>query len=454
MRIGFLECFAGISGDMMLGALIDAGVPASVFHAAVAALNAEGLNARLHIEKVDRSGIQATKVHVLDGEEPAEAHEAAGHSHAHGHAQGHEQHGAHDHPHPHSHDHPHDHGKHPEHEHGLQHQHGHQHGRSWKQIHALISRAALEQAVKSLALAAFRHLAEAEGRIHGLPAEQVHFHEVGSVDAIVDITCAAAGLCTLGVDSWTASPINVGSGMVECAHGLYPVPAPATAELLRGMPTYSAGPAVEMVTPTGAALLRALAPGFTPRALTAESIGYGAGSRNPARFPNVLRLSVGPVTGLSPGGDPETVTVLACALDDASPQLIAHVMEQALASGALDVMAGAVVMKKGRLGTLLTVLATPETAPVMESLLLRETTTLGVRVRQERRVVLPRQFVTAHTEFGAIAMKVGGAREDGAENVMPEYEDCRRAALQNRVPLKQVQQAALSAYFAAREVRA
>ena len=284
--------------------------------------------------------------------------------------------------------------------------------------------------MKTLALRAFHHLAEAEGRIHGIPAEDVHFHEVGSVDAIGDITCAAAGLCWLGVDAWAASSINVGSGMVECAHGLYPVPAPATAELLRGMPTYSAGPAVEMVTPTGAALLKALAPNFAPRSLTAGTIGYGAGGRNPARFPNVLRLSIGtPISSAEPapsGDEGETVTVMECALDDATPQLIAHVMEQAMAAGALDVMAGAVIMKKGRLGTLLTVLATAETAKALESLLLRDTTTLGLRIREERRVVLPRRFVNVSTEFGLIAVKVGGSDD---ENVMPEYEDCRRAAL-------------------------
>jgi uncharacterized protein (TIGR00299 family) protein len=435
MRTGFLECFAGISGDMMLGALIDAGVPHEVMERAVEAL---GIGARLRFSKVDRSGIRATKVDVLVGEELAEAVE---------HEPGH----AHDHPHEHahSHSHPHDHEHEPGHEHSHDHAHPHVHGRSWRQIRELISAAGLSAETRTLALRAFEHLAEAEGRIHGMPAEDVHFHEVGSVDAIVDIVCSAAGLAFLNVEHWTAAPINVGSGMVECAHGLYPVPAPATLELLRGMPTYSAGPAVEMVTPTGAALLRALSPSFTAAARTSETIGYGAGTRNPARFPNVLRLSVGNLQGDRESGASlneavtEAVSVVECALDDASPQLIAHVMEQALAQGALDVMAAPVTMKKSRLGTLLTVLAPPELSRALEELLLRETTTLGLRIREEKRRVLPRRFETVSTEYGRIAIKIAG--DNG--NIMPEFEDCRRAALAHDVPLKHVQQAAITAYL-------
>ena len=454
MRTGFLECFAGISGDMMLGALIDAGVPQDVMEQAVEALH---IGARLRFSRVDRSGIRATKVDVLVGEELAEAGE---HEHAHPHEPGlsHTHTHQHEHTHSHSHEHVHEAGHEHSHEHVHEHfqeaTHTHGHGRSWRQIRELISNAGLSAETKALALCAFGHLAEAEGRIHGMPAEEVHFHEVGSVDAIADIVCSAAGLSSLNVGQWSAGPINVGSGMVECAHGLYPVPAPATLELLRGMPTYSAGPQVEMVTPTGAALLRALAPSFTSAARTAETIGYGAGTRNPARFPNVLRLSVGvhepKQEEKSGAANTEAVSVVECALDDASPQLLAHVMELALSQGALDVMATPVTMKKSRLGTLLTVLAPPELSGAIEDLLLRETTTLGLRVREEQRRVLVRRFETAATEYGAIAIKIAGE----GSNIMPEFEDCRRAALAYDVPLKQVQQAAVTAYqLARREVQ-
>jgi len=274
----------------------------------------------------------------------------------------------------------------------------------------------------------------------------VHFHEVGGVDAITDIVCCAVGLCSLGVDRWYGSAVNVGSGHVHCAHGRFPVPAPATAELLKGIPTYAAGPKRELTTPTGAALLRALECSFGEvPAMVAETVGYGAGTANPERFPNVLRLTIGESAerGTSVGQD--RVVVLECAVDDATPQVLAHAMELALENGALDAMAAAVTMKKGRLGTLLTVLTKPEDAAAIEGLLFRETTTLGIRRRTEERVVLDRSFVTVETAYGLIRVKVGslgGERRNG----MPEYEDCRRAAREHGVPLKLVIEAALVAF--------
>jgi hypothetical protein len=275
----------------------------------------------------------------------------------------------------------------------------------------------------------------------------VHFHEVGAVDAIVDITGAAVALTSLHVDRWYCSPVNVGSGYVDCAHGRFPVPAPATASLLRGIPTYSEGPAMELVTPTGAALLRALGCEFTHPIAAFEHIGYGAGSRNPARFPNVLRISIG--ESVAPAGADtvarETVSVLECALDDLSPQIIAHTTQLALEHGALDAMTTPVMMKKGRVGTLVTILCRPADAPRFEELLFRETSTLGVRTRTEQRRTLDRTHATVVTPYGEVRIKT--ALLDGnITHAQPEYEDCHTRALEHRVPLKQVIDAALQAW--------
>jgi hypothetical protein len=427
MRIGYLECFAGISGDMLLGALVDAGVSRTLLEDTAKTL---GIGATLRFSTADRSGITATKVDVLDAAsgEMAEHHHEHHHSHEHGH----------------SHDHSHEHKLEHDHDHGHQHSHPHVHGRSWKQIRELIEQSSLAPDVRALALRAFELLAHAEAKIHNVPVETVHFHEVGAVDTITDIICGAAGLCSLAVDAWYASAVNVGDGFVQCAHGLFPVPAPATAELLKGIPTYSAGIQKELTTPTGAALLKALGCEFgeTP-VLTTDEIGYGAGTRNPEGFPNVLRLSIGQSVAKKTSSN-ERVAVLECAVDDATPQVIAHCMERVLEEGALDVMCAPVVMKKGRMGSLLTVLCRPERREALEELLLRETTTLGIRVREEDRVILQRRFVEVETAFGNIRVKIG-SRNGEDLNMMPEYEDCAQAARQHGVPLKQVMQAALAA---------
>jgi len=301
----------------------------------------------------------------------------------------------------------------------------------------------LTQRARDLSLNAFSLLAEAEGHIHGVPPEQVHFHEVGAVDAIVDIACCAAAADALDLDQWYCSPVNVGSGFVNCAHGRFPVPAPATAELLKNAPIYSAHVQVELVTPTGAALLRALDCRFEPAPMMrVQSIGYGAGTRNPERFPNVLRVSLAET--VEPLGE-DKVTVLECAVDDQSPEILAHTAQLALERGALDVMSASVTMKKGRLGTLLTVLCKPGDADHLQQLLFRETSTLGIRVREENRVVLARETTPVETDFGVIRVKTGSWR--GEEwNAAPEFEDCRRAAAAFDVPLKTVMQAALTAW--------
>ncbi len=389
MKTGYLECFAGISGDMLLGALVDAGVSVELLRSTARALE---LGAELHVQRVNRSGIQSTKVDVLVDGHPADAphpdvtthaHTHHGHGHSHGESEHEHSHEEHEHPHE-EHGHSHEEHGHPHEEHG----HCHVEGRDWANIRTLIQRAALPENAKVLALRTFELLARAEAQIHNVPVEKVHFHEVGAVDTVTDIVCSAVGLCSLQVDRWMCSPINVGGGFVECAHGRFPVPAPAAAELLKGMPTYSSGLQMELVTPTGAALLRALGCSFGDApAMRSHSIGYGAGTRNPARFPNVLRLSLGDAESTTQFSE-ETVTVLECAVDDMSPQVVARVMELAMARGALDVMSVPVTMKKSRPGSLLTVLCESKDAAALEELLFRETGTQGIRVRQEKRVVV------------------------------------------------------------------
>jgi uncharacterized protein (TIGR00299 family) protein len=404
MRIGYLECFAGISGDMLMAALVDAGAPMELLERTVASLS---VGAVLRFTRVNRSGIESAKLDVMVAgrvQEPAE----------------------HDHHH---------------------HHHPHEHGRTLSQIRSLLTRAELTERARELALSAFARLAQAEARIHGVPEEKVHFHEVGAVDAIADIACCAAAIDALDLDAWYCSPINVGSGFVNCAHGRFPVPAPATAELLKGLPTYSAHAEMELVTPTGAALLCALDCSFDAvPVMRTLSIGYGAGSRNPERFPNVLRVNLGEVAAAY-GFNQDKVTVLECAVDDLSPQVLAHTAQSLMERGALDVMSSAVTMKKGRLGTLLTVLCKPADAGPLQQLLFRETTTLGIRVREENRVILARETTPVETEFGVIHIKTG--LWQGEEwNAAPEFEDCRRAAAAFDVPLKTVLQAAMAAWRA------
>ncbi len=452
MRIAYLDCFAGISGDMFLGALIDAGVDPQILHAATASLH---LGASLHIEKVDRSGISSAKVNVMVGTTPADSPtppKQAGidstieQAHQLSHTHQHQPKTQHEHKIGHSHDHSHD------------HPHDHSHGRSLNVIRNLIQSAHLAAPVKQTAIHAFELLGASEAKIHNVDIEKIHFHEVGAVDAIVDIVAASAGIHALKIDKWYASPLNVGGGMVDCAHGRFPVPAPATADLLRGLPTYSAHIEKELVTPTGAAIIRALAPTFSPQpAMRVQHIGYGAGSRNPKDFPNVLRLSIGDTDDTRSdatsrhGSDKDTVTILETAIDDLSPQILAHVTEAALTQGALDVMCTSVQMKKGRLGTLLTVLTDDAHAHALERLLLTETSTLGIRIHREHRSCLHRTFATVATSYGDIRIKIGSLRGEEL-NAAPEFEDCRAAAAKNSVPVKQVIQAATAAYLATKAI--
>ncbi len=474
MRIAYLECFSGISGDMFLGALIDAGVPAEVFTRTVQAL---GVDARLEISRVDRSGISATKVDVIAagekelpreefwGNQGFEQHQHSHehqHSHSHGehaheHSHSHGQAHAHDHEHPRDHglphDHPHDHGFSGEHEHHApvpdhRHAHSHHDHRGLKEIRQIIHRAAISETAKARAIKIFEALGAAEAKVHNTDIEKIHFHEVGAIDAIVDIVCAAVGAEALGADEWVCSPLNVGGGTVVCAHGTFPIPAPATLEMLKNAPVYSGEVQKELVTPTGAAIVGVLSSRFSgfPRMKPLQS-GYGAGSRNFKGHPNVVRLTVGEAAQEEAALTPtEEIAILEANLDDMTPEVFGYVMEQALAHGALDVFGTAVQMKKNRPGMLLTVLCRPDDSQRLTQLLFSETTTLGIRMRREARATLARRHVHVHTRWGEVRMKLAGVNGT-ISNYAPEYEDCRRIAQEQHVPLKTVMQEAIKMYL-------
>lgn len=425
MRIAYLDCFSGISGDMFLGALVDAGVPFDLFERTVRALN---IGATLERSRVDRGGISATKIDVVvNGQKDMPRDEFWAAEHQHSHAAESPDHAP----------------KHP-----------HAHGRHLSAILKIIEAAPISDSAKRTSSAIFSALGEAEAKVHNLPIEKVHFHEVGAADAIVDIVCAAVGADALHVDRVLTSPLNVGGGTVKCDHGVMPVPAPATLELLKGIPVYSGEVQKELVTPTGAAIARVLASGFGAcPALTTETIGYGAGARNFARHSNVLRLVLGETFEGSPGehhqladAAHEWIVVLEANLDDLSPQIVGYTAERLFSAGALDVFTTPVQMKKGRPGILLTLLARPEDETRLRGILFEETSTLGVRSRREQRHILTRRHDTVRTQWGEVRIKVGSAGT--AElNAAPEYEDCRRIAIEQKVPLKTVVQEVLRLYW-------
>jgi uncharacterized protein (TIGR00299 family) protein len=469
MRIGYLECFSGISGDMLLGALVDAGVPFDVLAETAAALN---VGARLEMREVSRGGLAAVKVDVLTEEDRGQgsgvrdqgSEAAHGHNHAHddnvneGHAHG--DHAPETHPHDHAHEHHgHEHHAHEAHEHGHEHEHAaHSHEREHRSlltILGIIQVAPIKDSVKQRAMRAFQLLGEAEAAIHLIPIEKVHFHEVGAVDTIVDIVCAAAGCEALGVDRWMASPLNVGSGTVKCAHGTLPVPAPATIALLGDAPVYAAGTPMERVTPTGAALLRMLDVGYgVMPAMRVKARGYGAGGRDTPGEPNLLRVLVGEAQEEAEGeakegeeaDGEEAIAVIETVVDDATPQLMAYVSEQLMEAGAWDVYRAPVQMKKGRTGVQITVLSSPKLLHVLRDLLLRETTTIGLRWRMENKLALDREFQEVETAWGKVRMKIARWPSGEVANASPEYEVCRNLARQHGVPLKRVMQEAMRAY--------
>ena len=454
MRIAYLDCFSGISGDMFLGALLDAGVPAELLEKTV---NSLAVGARLEVSRVNRSGISALKVDVYShGEKdlPREEFESRGQQSGVGSQP--VAHGGHAHHHEHQHSHgdarvgaelssaqdgaPRPHTSHAE----------HSHGRGLNEIREIIRRAGgVSDTAKATAISIFENLGAAEAKIHQVPIEKIHFHEVGAVDALVDIVCATVGAEALHVDEWVCSPLNVGGGTVVCAHGTFPIPAPATLELLKDAPVYSSGPQKELVTPTGAAIARTLATRFASfPSMKVTATGYGAGTREFDGFPNVLRLTLGEAQAEAHAPAEEAIAVLEASIDDLNPQIFGYVLDRALAEGALDAFGAPLQMKKNRPGMLLTVLARPADADRLAKLLFAETSTLGVRIRHEQRRALGRRWVSVQTRWGEVRMKVA-SMNGSITNYAPEYEDCRKIAGERQLPLKSVMQEAIRAYLAA-----
>jgi uncharacterized protein (TIGR00299 family) protein len=317
-----------------------------------------------------------------------------------------------------------------------------------KEIRQIIHAAAIGQPAKDRAIRIFEALGAAEAKVHNTDVEKIHFHEVGAIDAIVDIVCASVGAEALGVDEWICSPLNVGGGTVNCAHGAFPIPAPATIELLKNAPVYSGEIQKELVTPTGAAIVSVLASRFGQfPSMKAEKVAYGAGTRNFKGHPNVLRLTVGETTAQLQSLLPvEEISVLEANIDDMTPQVFAYAMERAFEEGALDAFGTPVQMKKNRPGMLLTVLCRPEDSQRLTKTILAETTTLGVRMRQETRAALARRHVSVTTRWGDVRMKLANLN-GSVSHYAPEYEDCRRIASEQNVPLKTVMQEAIKVYL-------
>jgi uncharacterized protein (TIGR00299 family) protein len=380
-RIAYFDCFSGISGDMVLGALVDAGADLRAIEAELRKLGLEGWS--ISAEKLKRGAIFATQVKVASSE-------------------------------------------------------GHHH-RGLSVILGRIDKAGLAPRAAERARRIFTRLAEAEARVHKVLLEEVHFHEVGAVDSIMDIVGAAVGFELLGIDEFACSALDVGAGQVKTAHGLLPVPAPATAELLRGAPMYASGISRELVTPTGAAIATALSTRYAQiPEMTLRAVGYGAGSADFPEKANVLRLLIGE-NATSEAGEhwDAPVSVIETNLDDMSPQIYGYFVEKALAAGALDVFSTAVQMKKNRPGVLLTILCESAHTSKMMDLVFRETTTIGVRTYDVRRKVLDREVVCVQTPFGEVHIKI--SRMNGSVlNATPEYDDCQRLAVEKGIPLKQV----------------
>ena len=432
---------------MFMGALIDAGISPRLLEETVVAL---GLGARLDISRVVRSGISATKVDVwVDGEKdlPREEYWAQQNvARALSPALSQREHDHH-----HDHDHPSEVGGSRA---GVPAPHGHSHGRGLAEIRTIIGKAAISDTSKNTAIAIFEALGAAEAKIHDTSIDKVHFHEVGAVDAMVDIVCAAVGAEALGVDEIVCSPLNVGGGTVQCVHGTFPVPAPAAVELLKGAPVYSTGLQAELVTPTGAAIVKILVKRFAAfPEMKIEKSGYGAGTREFAGHPNVVRLTVGEAAStLAAKTASETVTVLEANLDDLNPQVFGYVIDRLLEEGALDAFVMPVQMKKNRPGALLTVLCKPADASKLTQLIFVETTTLGVRRRDEVRQTLARRWENVSTEWGEVRIKIA-SMNGTVTNYAPEYEDCRRIAAEHHVPLKTVMQEASRLYLGKGEKR-
>lgn len=385
MKAAYFDCFSGISGDMTLGALVDAGCSIDVLRTKLQGLKVPGWE--ISSARVWKNGMAATHVRVKTED-----------THTH---------------------------------------------RSLTTILGILHKSNLDTNVKGRASAIFRKLGEAEAAVHDVPIEKIHFHEVGAVDAIVDIVGACIGFEELGFEKFACSALNVGGGTAKMAHGILPVPAPATARLLLGKPTYSNGVQKELVTPTGAAIVATLCNHFGPQpAMNISAIGYGAGTADLESQPNVLRLMAGDLAETTTDTHGGTIRVLEANLDDMNPQIFGYLLEKALAAGALDVFATPVQMKKNRPGTLVTVLCKPEDEAKFQEMLFAETTTLGLRSHLVERRALPREFVKVSTRFGEVRVKVSRAA-GRVQHASPEFDDCRKLAEEKNVPLHEVMEQAM-----------
>jgi uncharacterized protein (TIGR00299 family) protein len=401
MKLLYLDCLAGISGDMFLGALLDLGVSQEKLERELRKLKLDGW--RLHVTRAMNRNVSGVRLEVLVETNATLAKSSRPRIFSNLHA--------------HAHDH-----------------------RAFADIRAMIDRSALSPFVKKHAISIFRRIAEAEGKIHGQKPDKVHFHEVGAVDSIVDIVGGCIALEELGVDTVQASELRTGFGFVDCAHGRFPVPAMATQEILKGIPHAQGDEPFELVTPTGAAIAAEFCESFGAMpTMTVERIGYGLGTRELKRTPNVLRALLGKssVARTSTSAQTDTVTIIETNIDDMNPELLGAAMEELLTAGALDVFFAPIQMKKNRPAARLTVICNSGDADKFTRWLLENTTTFGVRMREERRLKLEREMREVKTRFGKIAVKIG--RLDGkVVNVSPEFESCRAAARAKQIPLKTI----------------
>ncbi len=377
MKIAFFDCFSGVSGDMILGALVDAGLGIAELETELGKLGISGY--RIKAEKTARKGIAGTRVSVEVTDRTTE--------------------------------------------------------RKLKDIVEIIDRSGLHDGVKEQSKQTFHEMARVEATIHGKSIDDIHLHEVGSLDAIVDVVGAFAGLNKLGIEAAYCSRIHVGTGFLECRHGTLPVPAPATLEMLKEIPIYSTGIEAELATPTGACIMKTLCKGFgiMPE-MKVEEIGYGAGSRE-LEIPNLLRVYVGETTGR--GYEKDEAVLIETNIDDMKPELLAYATEALLEQGALDVFTTPISMKKNRPGTILSVLTTRDKLDEVLSTIFAETTTLGVRIHSLERQKLSTEIISVETRFGEITVKIGRAGGQ-VKNIAPEYESCKSIATEQGIPLKDV----------------
>jgi uncharacterized protein (TIGR00299 family) protein len=395
MKTLYFDCFAGAAGDMILGALVDAGVPFDEVQRALGSLAVDGYT--VSADRVMKSGVSALKFRVTEADSRLPTPDSRSHRHYH-----------------------------------------------LKHIYAAIEKSALSDAGKARATKMFQRLAEAEAAIHGSTMEKVHLHEVGAVDSIIDIVGTVFAMEYVGAERVVVSPLNVGGGMVKTAHGVFPVPAPATVRLLGAAPSYSSGVQMETLTPTGALILTEYADSFGPMpAMRVDRVGYGAGDRDLPETPNVVRVFVGEADERQAI---MRVTVLACEIDDMNPQIFGAVMDRLYAAGALEVFYQPVQMKKNRPGTLMTVVCAPEQRDRLADIVFRETTTIGIRYQEMARLCLDREVVAVATSFGVVRFKV--ARQGGEVlNAQPEFDDLSRLAAEKGVPIKMVQAEAQKAWI-------